>query len=134
MTQQLSSLYNTNKRSSHPFSSIVFCGPANQALFETGIGSHMQIKMGAQWQRWQSVILREKGGLEDIHKDQESVPKICNQDELVYLSADSESTLDRIEEGKAYIIGGLVDRNRHKVSGEISILDETSRLTKIGTL
>ncbi len=36
------------------------------------------------------------------------------KDELVYLTADTETTLDSLSKKKAYIIGGLVDRNRHK--------------------
>lgn len=34
---------------------------------------------------------------------------------VVYLSADAEETLETIEEDATYIIGGIVDRNRHKV-------------------
>jgi tRNA (guanine9-N1)-methyltransferase len=115
MTQQIASLYNSNKRSTHPFSSVVFCGPSNQSLFDTSIGNHMQVKMRGQWQRWQSVVLREKGGLERLGEEVEGVSPICEKEQLVYLTADSEEILERIEEGKAYIIGGLVDRNRHKV-------------------
>ncbi|KAL0939618.1 tRNA (guanine-n -)-methyltransferase [Colletotrichum truncatum] len=33
---------------------------------------------------------------------------------IVYLSADSVNTLDRLEPGVSYVIGGLVDRNREK--------------------
>jgi hypothetical protein len=36
--------------------------------------------------------------------------------ELVYLSADSEEELSTLSENEVYIIGGLVDRNRYKVS------------------
>jgi tRNA (guanine9-N1)-methyltransferase len=36
--------------------------------------------------------------------------------EVVYLSADSEEELTELKEGEVYVIGGLVDRNRHKVS------------------
>lgn len=42
---------------------------------------------------------------------QELFPK----ESLVYLTADSPNILQTIEDGKVYIIGGLVDRNRHKV-------------------
>lgn len=33
----------------------------------------------------------------------------------LYLSADSETILDEVQADGSYIIGGLVDRNRHKV-------------------
>lgn len=34
--------------------------------------------------------------------------------EVVYLSAESDMTLDRLKPNSTYIIGGLVDKNRHK--------------------
>ena len=34
--------------------------------------------------------------------------------EVIYLTSDSDNTLDRLKPYSAYIIGGLVDKNRHK--------------------
>lgn len=35
-------------------------------------------------------------------------------EDLVYLTADSPDTITQLEQGKVYILGGLVDRNAHK--------------------
>lgn len=49
-------------------------------------------------------------------------PNIHTGQRLVYLSADSAEELTTLSEDEIYIIGGIVDRNRHKVR---SSLDET---------
>lgn len=36
------------------------------------------------------------------------------RDSLVYLTSDSDHTLQKLEKGKIYVIGGIVDRNRLK--------------------
>lgn len=44
------------------------------------------------------------------------------QKDLIYLTADAEETMEDVDESKVYIIGGLVDRNRHKVRGEYLVI------------
>lgn len=44
--------------------------------------------------------------------------------QLVYLTADSDVEIERLESGKAYIIGAFVDRNRHKVSTQVACPDQ----------
>lgn len=39
------------------------------------------------------------------------------KNDLVYLTADAEETIQELDAAKVYVIGGIVDRNRHKVGG-----------------
>lgn len=51
----------------------------------------------------------------NIEFTSESYMDKFDEDSLIYLSADSDNIVDELEDDKVYIIGGIVDKNRHKV-------------------
>lgn len=61
---------------------------------------------------------RQLSGLANWHVTQESQSYIDffrqRKDDLIYLTADSPHELSELDARKLYIIGGIVDRNRHK--------------------
>lgn len=88
-------------------------------LYDSKIGQRMRDRMLGSWERWQDVQLRNEGGLECLYKRDDTIEQsknspICSLEQVVYLTADTETTLDTIKEGEMYVIGGLVDRNRYK--------------------
>lgn len=45
-----------------------------------------------------------------------------SKEDVIYLTADSKNVLSTLDEGKTYIIGGIVDHNQYKVSTSESCL------------
>lgn len=52
----------------------------------------------------------------DVNFCTDSYLDIHPKDKIVYLTSESENTIDHLEDDSVYIIGGLVDHNSHKVS------------------
>ncbi|QQP39375.1 Uncharacterized protein FKW44_020242, partial [Caligus rogercresseyi] len=50
----------------------------------------------------------------DLHFHEEAFEKLFKAEDCIYLSSESENVLSSLDEGKLYIIGGLVDHNLHK--------------------
>lgn len=53
--------------------------------------------------------------VQDIHIRTEHYTEVVSREELVYLTSDSPNVLTELDPKKAYVIGGLVDHNHHKV-------------------
>lgn len=53
--------------------------------------------------------------MQDISFKTEHYSEIIAKEELVYLTSDSSNVLEELDPKKAYVIGGLVDHNHHKV-------------------
>lgn len=155
MAQQLGYVYSSNRFSLRCFRSIVLTGQGKTGastylgmssasssldresprlpLLESRLGKRMEGPLRGSWRRWKGVQLRPEGGIESIHESigvEESQAPVCAKEKMVYLTADTDNVLEDIQEGYTYIIGGLVDRNRYKVSvytAEKSYVDIVSR-------
>ena len=56
----------------------------------------------------------------DIKFEEKDYTELFDKSDIVYLTAESDNTLETLEPNKVYIIGGLVDRNQHKVNNYIN--------------
>ncbi|CAJ2658169.1 tRNA (guanine(9)-N1)-methyltransferase [Trifolium pratense] len=91
---------------------IMYCYAANGRcespahLWLTGCEGEMddQLKKIPGFDKW--IIEKEDKSYIEVLQDR--------KDDMVYLTADSETVLEELDLKKIYIIGGLVDRNRNK--------------------
>ena len=75
----------------------------------------VQLHMTSHGGRVEAEMLKHDGYRNwDFHFKTESYDKLFPMDKIVYLTAESETALETLEQDKAYIIGGLVDHNHHK--------------------
>ena len=100
LAQQLKYCYSYNKRAENP------CYVAATSLRE-GSSTLSLLQRDAGFPEWSNrLFVCTDQSLEDYYSKDRS--------RLVYLTSDSEHTLDRLEDDKIYVIGGIVDRNRLK--------------------
>lgn len=93
LTQQIMYAYGVNKRSTKP------CN-----MYVTGLGDTTWAQLGKTHpENWMAATVHREP-YQDIVKDKK----------LVYLTADSPNTITSLDTKCAYIIGGIVDRNRLK--------------------
>lgn len=97
MSSQLTRCHSDNRNAEAPVDMHI-------TSFTGRLKIRMEDVLAGQCHRWKGVSIS-------------SGPYIVtdeNRSQYVYLTADAEETLDTLEQGKTYIIGGIIDRNRHK--------------------
>ena len=92
LAQQISYSYSANRKANFPL-----------RLALTSLGGEVAAKLTAGYENW-PVILERRSYLEAFP----------DRSRVVYLSSESEVALDSLDPGVAYVVGGLVDHNRHK--------------------
>lgn len=136
LASQLAYTYSANKKAQHPFSSLLFTSLNGRTLTRMDATNHSAYKrwVGAEWwsegyeQLWEGGEVgapspaegaegesAEKSG-RAAKRTKKQQPSRAARDTVIYLTADADDELTELKEGETYIIGGIVDHNRYKVS------------------
>lgn len=92
---QVSFCHSVNKKCTHP-----------SRLYVSGVGQKLMDRfLLTQYTNWTGV---------SVHNEEFTEIEALKSKHLVYLTADSENCIEELDPGAAYIIGGIVDRNRLK--------------------
>ena len=140
LTSQLAYTYSANRKAVRPFASLLFTSLDGRTKERMDGMNNSAYKrwVGAEWweegykRLWEGKLHLEEGTTEAKERSEESVeaegieremkppkqrqPSKAEKKTVVYLTADSEEELTELKEGETYIIGGIVDHNRYKVS------------------
>lgn len=84
----------------------------------TSFGGQLERRIDAvldDRQSWAKSLRFSSDGLESLWAADDTSSPSYARDDVVYLTADSPNVLTTLEEGKAYVLGNLVDHNRYKV-------------------
>jgi len=98
LSQQIRYCYSNNRKNDNP------CNLSVSSLSGDTLG-HLNKVCGFPEQWATRAFLCSSKSILDMHPD---------KSKLVYLTSDSDNTLNHLDNGKIYIIGGIVDRNRLK--------------------
>ena len=97
LASQLRYCYAANRRADHP---------VEMTVTSLGGDTLAKIKNVAGFDSWNSWGFH--------HTEKDFIETFPDKTKLVYLTSDSTTTLEKLEDDKVYIIGGIVDRNRLK--------------------
>jgi tRNA (guanine9-N1)-methyltransferase len=104
MASQIGYVYSANRLAERPFSSIL----------------HTSFNETQSPRLWEQMLKTKREVWGRCHWTGAGIDRLAQKSpethSLVYLSADAEEELDTLKENEIYIIGGIVDKNRHKVS------------------
>lgn len=101
MSNQITRCYSAKRHSDYEVDLVISSFNKNlKARFEKSIPDYT---------KWQNMTIKENETLKELlPTDPEELSK------FVYLTADTETELETLDAGHTYIIGGIVDKNRHK--------------------
>jgi len=129
MASQIGYVYSANRLAERPFSSILhtsFNEKSSPRLWEQMLKTKREVWGRCYWTGAGIDRLARKFGesstsappIQDQGDITLELPKMISPDthSLVYLSADADEELEVLKENEIYIIGGIVDKNRHKVN------------------
>ncbi|XP_061175091.1 tRNA methyltransferase 10 homolog A-like [Saccostrea echinata] len=93
LVKQIQFCYSSNRRSQNPMQ-----------FYVTGVHGQTKARLEGigDYQNW------------DVNFTSKDYNEVFEKENIVYLSSESENTLQELEPNKAYIIGGLVDHNHYK--------------------
>lgn len=96
LAKQIQYAYTTNRRLDDPVQ-----------FFVTGLnpGSMLKEKLDRDYSGYDNW---------DIYLKADGYAECFKKKKIVYLTSESENVLDKLEDDKVYVIGGLVDHNQHK--------------------
>ena len=113
MNTQLTRCHAENKKSLKPVDLYI-------TSLDKRLGERMETAMQGMHHRWKGVQI-------STQPYQDVLPNVTSEN-LVYLTADSPNVINSLEKEKVYIIGGIVDKNRHKVSQSLDKHANTLRV------
>lgn len=100
MSNQVTRTYSSNKRENH-FSKITV------ASFDKRLKDRFDNKLkNFRYQQWRNF--------EFLPDEQCITAPDIDRSKMVYLTADTDEKIDTLEPDMTYIVGGIVDKNRHK--------------------
>lgn len=101
MSNQITRAYSSNKRENHfAHVTVTSFNKRLKVRFDEGL-------KGCHYEQWKNFDFQED--------DKLIAGGEVDKSKLVYLTADTDDKLDSLEPGMTYIVGGIVDKNRHKL-------------------